>query len=80
MLVLLGKYLKLKNKYDNPHILEQKFNASCKTEYKTDWLRIKLHVAVQTIFRDNQKFSQKIRSETSQKLVIQCVTKFLKNI
>lgn len=44
------KYLKLKNKYDNPHILEQKFNASCKTEYKTDWLRIKLHVAVQTIF------------------------------
>lgn len=36
MLVLLGKYLKLKNKYDNPHILEQKFNASCKTEYKTD--------------------------------------------
>lgn len=34
MLVLLGKYLKLKNKYDNPHILEQKFNASCKTEYK----------------------------------------------
>lgn len=51
MLVLLGKYLKLKNKYDNPHILEQKFNASCKTKnYKTDWLRIKLHVAVQTIF------------------------------
>lgn len=50
MLVLLGKYLKLKNKYDNPHILEQKFNASCKTEYKTDWLRIKLHVEVQTIF------------------------------
>lgn len=50
MFVLLGKYLKLKNKYDNQHILEQKFNASCKTEYKTDWLRIKLHVAVQTIF------------------------------
>lgn len=36
MLVLLGKYLKLKNKYDNPHILEQKFNASCKTELTSD--------------------------------------------
>lgn len=46
MFVFLGKYLKLKNKYDNLYILEYKFNVSCKIEYKMDWFWIKLYVVV----------------------------------